>query len=130
MGHSESLSEHPLIVSMGFPRQERILEWFAISFDGDLPDPGTEPASPALQADSLALSPLRSPLRSSETFKLQKVLQHQHLYIFSRLLTDCRTQSGFQFASTSNLCFSLVFIEVFIIYLTAHTKEKVQVRQP
>ena len=31
-------------------------EWVAISFSGDLPDPGTEPVSsvsPALQADSL-----------------------------------------------------------------------------
>ena len=33
----------------------RILEWVAISFLGDLPDPGIDPkslASPALQADS------------------------------------------------------------------------------
>ena len=35
--------------------QTRILEWVAIS--GDLPDPGIEPKSPALQADSLPLSP-------------------------------------------------------------------------
>ena len=32
--------------------QARILEWVAIS-PGDLPDPGIEPRSPALQADSL-----------------------------------------------------------------------------
>ena len=31
----------------------RILEWVAIPFSGDLPDPGIEPRSPALQADSL-----------------------------------------------------------------------------
>ena len=29
------------------------LEWVAISFAGDLPDPGIEPRSPALQTDSL-----------------------------------------------------------------------------
>ena len=33
--------------------QARILEWVAVSFSRDLPDPGIEPGSPALQADSL-----------------------------------------------------------------------------
>ena len=33
--------------------QTRILEWVAISFSRDLPDPGIEPGSPELQADSL-----------------------------------------------------------------------------
>ena len=38
--------------SMGFPRQEY---WSALPFPspGDLPDPGIEPGSPALQADAL-----------------------------------------------------------------------------
>ena len=31
--------------------QARILEWVAISFSRDLPDPGIEPGSPGLQAD-------------------------------------------------------------------------------
>ena len=30
-----------------------MLEWVAISLSGDLPDPGIEPRSPALQADLL-----------------------------------------------------------------------------
>ena len=33
--------------------QARILEWVAISFSRDLPDPGIEPRSPVLQADDL-----------------------------------------------------------------------------
>ena len=33
--------------------QARILEWLPFPFPGDLPDPGIEPRSPALQADSL-----------------------------------------------------------------------------
>ena len=39
-------------LSMGFPRQEH---WSGLifPFPGDLPDPGSEPGSPALQADSL-----------------------------------------------------------------------------
>jgi len=40
----------------GIP-QARILEWVAIPFSGDLPDPGIEPRYPALQADSLSLEP-------------------------------------------------------------------------
>ena len=39
-------------LSMGFPRQEY---WSGLPFPapGDLPDPGIEPGSPAVQADSL-----------------------------------------------------------------------------
>ena len=46
--------------SMGFSRQEY---WSRLPFPspGDLPNPGIEPASPALQADSLPLSHLGSP---------------------------------------------------------------------
>ena len=51
-------------LSMGFSRQEY---WNGLPFPspGDLPDPGIEllsPAYPALQADSLPLSQLGSPL--------------------------------------------------------------------
>ena len=41
--------------------QARILEWVAIPSPGDLPDPGTEPGSPALQADSLLSEPPGKP---------------------------------------------------------------------
>ena len=42
----------PTPLSLGFPRQEC---WSGLLFPspGDLPDPGIEPGSPALQADSL-----------------------------------------------------------------------------
>ena len=41
--------------------QARILEWVAIPFPGDLPNPGIEPRSPALQADSLTSEPSEKP---------------------------------------------------------------------
>ena len=41
--------------------QARILEWVAIPSPGDLPDPGIEPGSPALQADSLPTEPWGKP---------------------------------------------------------------------
>ena len=42
--------------------QARILEWVAFPFSGDLPNPGIEPRSPALQADSLLSEPPGKPM--------------------------------------------------------------------
>ena len=53
---------------MGFPRQEY---WSKLPFpsSGDLPDPGIEPVSPALQADSLLLKQQgKNPLAVQETW--------------------------------------------------------------
>ena len=46
------VAAHQAPLSMGLSRQE---QWSGLPFPslGDLPDPGTEPRSPALQADSL-----------------------------------------------------------------------------
>ena len=43
--------------------QARILEWVAFPFLGDLPNPGIEPRSPTLQADSLSAEPQGKPLK-------------------------------------------------------------------
>ena len=43
----------------------RILKWIAISSPGDLPDPGIEPGSPALQADSLPSEPPGKPVQET-----------------------------------------------------------------
>ena len=50
-------------LSVEFSRQEY---WSGLSFPfpGDLPDPGIEPVPPALQADSLRLSRLGSPMQT------------------------------------------------------------------
>ena len=37
--------------------QARILEWVAISFSPDFPDPGIEPGFPTLYADALRSEP-------------------------------------------------------------------------
>ena len=51
---------HQAPASMGFPRQEY---WSGLPFPspGDLPDPGIEPGSPALQADALTSEPPGKP---------------------------------------------------------------------
>ena len=54
---------HQAPQSLGFSRQEH---WSGLPFpsSGDLPDPGTEPTSSALQADSLSLSHQGSPINN------------------------------------------------------------------
>ena len=44
----------------------RIVEWAATSSPGDLPDPGIEPVSLALQANSLPLEPSGKPINVKE----------------------------------------------------------------
>ena len=59
--------------SMGFFRQEY---WSGLPFPspGDLPDPGIEPTSPAMQADSFLSEPPGNPSisRKEYLFKLMK----------------------------------------------------------
>ena len=65
---------------MGFPRQEY---WSRLPFPspGDIPDPGIEPVSPALQADSLPLSHLGSPKVCEVRLKIGQ-LKTQCLWMF------------------------------------------------
>ena len=65
---------HQTPLSMGFSRQEF---WSELSFPspGDLPDPGLEPWSPALQADSLLHEPWGKPLFPHGCLK--HLLSHQ-----------------------------------------------------
>ena len=59
-------------LSMGFPRQEY---WSGLPFPspGDLPDPGIEPKSPALQANSLPSEPPRRPPETSPTRDIKRI---------------------------------------------------------
>jgi len=41
--------------------QARILEWIAVSCPGILPEPGIEPASPALENEFFTTAPPRKP---------------------------------------------------------------------
>ena len=60
---------HQAPLSMGFSRQEN---WSGLPLPspGDLPNPGTEPRSPALQADTLSSEPPGN-LVGRKVFKLQ-----------------------------------------------------------
>ena len=52
---------HPMDYTVHVILQARILEWVAFPFSGDLLNPGIEPRSPALQADSLPAEPQGKP---------------------------------------------------------------------
>ena len=45
--------------------QARILKWLPFPSPGDLPDPGIEPRSPALQADALTSEPPGKPMQKT-----------------------------------------------------------------
>ena len=64
------------LLSMEFSTQEY---WSGLPFltPGDLPNPGIEPTSPALQADSLPLSYLGSPYRMVDFGKSCNLSTHQ-----------------------------------------------------
>ena len=64
---------HQAPLFMEFPRQEY---WSALPFPspGDLPDPGIEPRSPALHADSLPSEPSGKPHYQLPCHKSSKVI--------------------------------------------------------
>ena len=66
-------------VFMGFLRQEY---WSGLSYPSprDLPDPGIEPASPALQADSLPSEPPGKPFNKVEAHKHDRLIVLLGLY--------------------------------------------------
>ena len=64
--------------------QARILERLPFPSPGDLPNPGIEPESPALQADALSSEPSRKPLLNlidlKSDLKDDHHLEYAHLY--------------------------------------------------
>ena len=67
---------HQVSLPMGFSRQEY---WSGLPFPSpwDLPDPGIEPGSPALQADALPSEPPGKPKKNVKVKKkvtLEKIL--------------------------------------------------------
>ena len=65
---------HQAPLSMGFSRQEYWMGW-PFPSPGDLPSPGIEPGSPALQADSLLSKPPGKP-KHSQGDSITKALRH------------------------------------------------------
>ena len=91
--------------------QARILEWVAFPSPGDLPNPGVEPRSPALQADSLPAEPQGKPIGlqciyPSTCWRLSWLLQVWQLW------TDC-----------SEHLFVGFYVDIIFQFIWVNTKE-------
>ena len=95
-------------LSMGFTRQEY---WSGLPCPspGDLPDPGIEPGSSALQPDTLLFEP---PGKSWEAYRL--------LFIYNRTLKFCLQQSRF----SRVLCILLILHPSGSLYSMASWEEQ------
>ena len=62
--------------------QAKVLEWVAIPSPGDLPEPGIEPRSPALQADALPSEPPGKPDERERYIQLNAEFQYGILLWF------------------------------------------------
>ena len=96
---SDSLRPHGLVayrgpLSMGFSRQEY---WSGLPFSspGDLPNPGIEPRSSALQADSLPAEPPGKP-NYMKYNKMQRYQSIMNMLQKEILRCSCRLLSLFQ----------------------------------
>ena len=69
---------------MGFPRQE-YCRGLPFSSPGDLPDPGNEPGSPALQSDSLLSEP-PGKLQAMFNLLLWVMVTYVHIIITKNML--------------------------------------------
>ena len=61
-----------ILYHVSHQRSPGILEWIAVPFPGDLPDPGIEPGSPALQAILYQLSYHGSPFLTMPYYQKKK----------------------------------------------------------
>ena len=75
-------------LSVGFSRQEY---WSGLLFPspGDLPDPGIEPGSPALQADCLWSEPQGSPSVNYAILNICKLLKDEILKVTKTEVCNC-----------------------------------------
>ena len=71
--------------TLSVTKEARILEWVAIPFYRDFPNPGIEPRSPALQADSLPAELPGKPKKMGTTGNSKS--KYSIKIVFSNLLT-------------------------------------------
>ena len=87
---------HQVALSMGFPWQE-CCTGLPFPSPGDLPNPGIEPVSPALQADSLPSEPPGKPFTEMTPFEIVTSLSWQTFHESSgdfNLVDTSKTLSG------------------------------------
>ena len=73
---------------MGFSRQE-YQSGLPFPSPGDLPDPGIEPGSPALQADALPSEPTGKPLDTMKSLKKWNYIAHFNFFLLLPFHCNC-----------------------------------------
>ena len=91
-------------LSMGYPRHKY---WSGLPFPppSDLPHPGIEPTSPALQADSLPAEPSGKPLRTSY-FMITAIMKNYTYLLLPSWICDWKTR----IQTTKVNCHSLIMM--------------------
>ena len=98
--------------------QARIVGWVAFPFSGDLPNPGTEPRSPTLQADSVPAEPKGSPrVLERAAYLLQGFSQ-------SRNLTGVSCMAGEFFTSWADRETLLKYKSLLLVCLILEKKKR------
>ena len=73
--------------------QARVPEWVAISFSGDLSDPGIKPGSPALQAEALPSKPPGKHQDMEATcMSTDRRIDEDAVHIYNRILLSHRKE--------------------------------------
>ena len=117
--------------------QARILEWVAIPFSSDLPDPGIKPRSLALQADSLLSEPLRQQINLPSVSKgdiisiFQGCLLYKHPWkqsgakaIHAPAQKTCKTQQAHEELPSNKFIFLSFFSTVCFYQLNFQFEKK------
>ena len=118
-----------ILYQLSHQSSPRILAWLAYPFQGDLPNPGIKPGSPALQVDSYQLNYQGSPFDSHELLKEAKksiVLEiklvipwMRNEVVFTKLYVIC--QNSAPSTHFTWLCFTISKVFLSKAYLESST---------
>ena len=118
---------HQAPLSMGFSRQEY---WSGLPFPfpGDLPNPGMDPGSPALQVDSLPLSHQGSPYKIEITIK-RNIICHRHCHPQFSVVSDLADSRDWTETKSELVSLCLAWLPSLVIITWIHSLE-VQTQSP
>ena len=94
--------------------QARMLEWIAVPFPGDLPDPGIKPRCLVFQVDSLPSEPPGKPIHKGNN----EQIIHTGVYggVGNQNKSHLKYMKGAQFAHNQGSVFYVSIFELFVLY--------------
>ena len=117
---SYSLQSHGLYSPWTSPA--RILEWVAFPSPGELPNPGIEPRSPALQADSLPAEPQGKPnIFWPLISNLHEIIVSNQCFTIKLLFWPIKNKTKLHYGDISR-SINLATSHLYVIYQTERKK--------